>query len=226
LIEGYHLLLLQGFGVTLAVGVTSFLASIVIGSLVAWGQLRGSAVTRALLRTYSVCIRGIPELVTMLLIFYGVPTLLQAGFSSAGIPLRVDLNPFLAGVITLSAIYAAFSAEVIRGAVLDISKGQWEGAAALGLGPMAVMLRAVGPQIVVRALPGLANVWLVLLKATALMSVIQLEEIMRVAQLAARAERAPFYWFFLASLAYLAVALASMWLKGWLDRRAAYAQGT
>lgn len=211
---------------TLAVGVTAFLVSVVLGCLIAWGQVQGSLATRSALRTYSVCIRGIPELVTMLLIFYGVPTAIQSASASLGVPIRVNLDPFTAGVITLSTIYGAFCAEVIRGAALDIAKGQWEGASALGLGPVPVLLKAVGPQIAVRALPGLANVWLVLLKATALMSVIQLEEIMRVATIAARAERAPFYWFFVASLAYLLVALASMWLKGWLDRRAAHAQGT
>ena len=218
-------MLLKGFGVSLSVGLAAFLGALIFGALAALGMLRGPIWLRYGLNTLSATLRGIPELVTMLLVFYGVPTLINQAAEAQGWDWQLDLPPFFAGAVTLALIYGAFCAEVIRGAAIAVPAGQYEACRALALPRRAILLRSIGPQILVRALPGLSNVWLVLLKATALMSVIQLEEIMRMAQIAARATRQPFYWFFLASLAYLAASLISIWIKTKLERRSARALG-
>ena len=110
----------------------------------------------------------------------------------------------------MGVIYGAFAAEVFRGAFLAVPRGQIEAARAAGMGPALTFRRVVLPQMWRFALPGLGNVWMVLIKATALVSVIQLEELMRSADIAARATRMPFTFFFVASLFYLGITVVSM----------------
>lgn len=217
---GYGLLLLRGFGVTMAVALAALAVAVALGGVIAWVRIAGGRKTRAAATFYTTAARGIPELVTILLVFYGLPTLVNAASVGLGYSVRVEFDAFLVGVLTLGGIYAAFMAEVMRGAILSVPAGQRESAAALGLRPVAVLWRVTGPQALRLAAPGMANVWLVLLKATAITSVIQLDEVMRAATVAARATKAPFTWYFYASLAYLAVALVSMAVQARLEAAA------
>jgi polar amino acid transport system permease protein/octopine/nopaline transport system permease protein/arginine/ornithine transport system permease protein len=95
-----------------------------------------------------------------------------------GYDIRVDINPFIAGTITIGFIYGAFATEVLRGAFQSIPKGQAEAARAIGMSRSGVFKRILLPQAMRFALPGLGNVWMVLIKATALISIIQLDELM------------------------------------------------
>ena len=151
-----------------------------------------------------------PELLLILLVYYGVPTLIQDIAEDAGHDIIIDINPFIAGVITIGFIYGAFATEVFRGAFLAVPRGQIEAARAIGMGRALTFRRIVMPQMWRFALPGLGNVWMVLIKATALISVIQLEELMRNADIAARATKLPFTFFFVASLFYLGITVVSM----------------
>ena len=134
-------------------------------------------------------------------------------YENFGIDIILDINPFLAGFITLGFIYGAFATEVFRGAYLAVPKGQIEAAKAIGMSRMLIAWRILLPQMWRFALPGLGNVWMVLIKATALISVIQLPELLRNSDIAARAVRMPFTFYFAASLIYLAIAIASMWAQ-------------
>jgi len=218
--SGYALLLLQGFGVTMAVAVCALAVALLAGALAAWAAIGGGGAIRAAASLYITIARGIPELVTILLVFYGLPTMVNALSVAVGYPVRLEFNAFLAGALTLGVIYGAFMAEVMRGAILAVPASQRDAASALGMRRMAVLRHVTGPQALRRAAPGIVNVWLVLLKATALTSVIQLDEVMRAATIAARATKAPFTWYFCASLAYLAVALASMAVQARLEAHA------
>ena len=91
--------------------------------------------------------------------------------------------------------------------------GQREAALALGLKPAETFRKVVLPQMMRYALPGLGNVWMVLVKTTALISIIQLPELMRNADIAARATRMPFTFFAMTCLLYLAITLISMWVQ-------------
>ncbi len=212
-LQGYGWLLLDGAKLTVLVGFASMAIAILLGLIGAWGKLARSRAAQMIAGTYTTVIRGIPELVLILLVYYGVPTLIQDITAAAGREIIVDLNPFTAGVATIGFIYGAFATEVFRGAYLAVPKGQIEAARAMGMSPALTFRRVTLPQMWRFALPGLGNVWMVLIKATALISVIQLPELMRNADIASRATRMPFTFYFAASLLYLVITIASMVLQ-------------
>lgn len=212
-LQGYGWLLLKGAQLTILVGLASMVIAVLLGLLGSWGKLSANRIARMLAGTYTTVIRGIPELVLILLVYYGVPTLIQDLSAAAGREILVDLNPFTAGVGTIGFIYGAFATEVFRGAYLAVPKGQIEAARAMGMSTSMTFLRITLPQMWRFALPGLGNVWMVLIKATALISVIQLPELMRNADIASRATRMPFTFYFMASLLYLVITIASMMLQ-------------
>jgi His/Glu/Gln/Arg/opine family amino acid ABC transporter permease subunit len=211
--QGYGWLLWKGTIYTILVGLCSMAIASVLGLIGAWGKLSKPKIPRVAADTYTTVIRGVPELVLILLVYYGVPTLIQDLLAATGKEITIDLNPFIAGVITIGFIYGAFSTEVFRGAYLAVPKGQIEAARAVGMSSVLAFHRIILPQMWRYALPGLGNVWMVLIKATALISVIQLPELMRNADIAARSTRLPFTCYFAASLIYLGITIASMFIQ-------------
>ena len=209
-LKGYGWMLWQGLELTILVGLGALALALALGLLGAWGKLAKGRAGRWVAGTYTTVIRGVPELLLILLVYYGVPTLIQDIAEGAGYDIVIDINPFVAGVITIGFIYGAFTTEVFRGAFLAVPRGQIEAARAHGMGRALTFRRIVLPQMWRFALPGLGNVWMVLIKATALISVIQLEELMRNADIAARATKLPFTFFFVASLFYLGITVVSM----------------
>ncbi len=222
-LKGYGWMLWAGLVVTLEVGVCAATVATLMGLLGAWGKLSKSVVARTIANTYTVIVRGVPELVLILLCYYGLTILLQRLLALVmGEEVLIDIDPFSAGVITIGLIYGAFATEVFRGAFQAVPKGQLEAARSTGMSRMLIFRRVLMPQALRFALPGLGNVWLVLIKATSLVSVIQLSELLRNADVAARAVRMPFTFYFLASLFYLGITVISMLgqqrLEGWANR--------
>lgn len=209
-LQGFGPSLLQGAWVTITVGLSAMLVAILLGLLGAWGKLSRSPAAKLAAGTYTTVIRGIPELILLLLIYYGVPTLIQDTAELYGFDIRVDLDPFTAGVITIGFIYGAFATEVFRGAFKSVPRGQIEAARAIGMSRNLAFIRVVFPQAIRVALPGLGNVWMVLIKATALVSLIQLDEIMRKAKIATSATHEPFTFYLLASLVFLGITILSV----------------
>ena len=203
-------MLWQGLEITLLIGICSLLLAIFMGLMGAWGKLARNKTANLVAGAYTTVIRGIPELILLLIIFYGTPTLVQNLAERFGYDIIIDFNPFVAGVLTLGFIYGAFATEVFRGAFLAIPKGQIEAAHAVGMGKILTFRRILLPQIWRFALPGLGNVWMVLIKATALVSVIQLDELMRMTFIAVGATKLPFTFYFSASIMYLGITLISM----------------
>ncbi len=212
-LKGYGWMLWDGLQVTLTVAVCAMALALVMGLLGAWGKLSGAVVARRAADTYTTVIRGVPELILILIVYYGTPTLIQNTLEDFGYDVILDINPFLAGFITLGFIYGAFSTEVFRGAILAVDKGQIEAARSVGMSKGLLVRRVLLPQVWRFALPGLGNVWIVLIKATALISVIQLPELLRNADIAARAVRLPFTFYFAASLMYLGITAVSMYVQ-------------
>lgn len=221
-LKGYGWMLWEGVQLTVIVSVVSMAGAIVVGLLAALARLSPSRSRSFVVDAYTTIVRGVPELVLLLLVYYGIPTLVQDVLAALGYQFVITINPFAAGIATITFIYGAFACEVFRGAYLNVPAGQHEAAAALGLGRMPALGLVVLPQVFRYALPGLGNVWMVLVKATALISIVQLPELMRNADVAARATRMPFTFFFAACLIYLAITLASMWgqarAEGWASR--------
>jgi len=203
--------MLRGALMTLAVSLSSMTLGLAVGALGAAAKLSAIAPARWLAEGYTTVVRGVPELVLILLVYYGVTILLQQLLTLViGGEVTVDIDPFTAGTLTLGVIYGAFTTEVFRGAFLALDRGQLEAARAIGMSRTLAFRRVVLPQVWRYALPGLGNVWLVLIKATALMSVVQLPELMRMADVAARAVRMPFTFYFGASIVYLLITVASL----------------
>lgn len=220
-LQGYGWQLLDGLALTLGVAVASMVGALCLGLLASIGKLFAPRAGKFLIEVYTTFVRGVPELVLLLLIYYGLPTLIQSAATGAGYNVRLSINPFVAGIGTLTLIYAAFACEVFRAAYLALPPGQREAAYALGLNRAVTFRKVELPQMLRYALPGLGNVWMVLVKATALISIIQLPELMRNADIAARSTRQPFTFFFAACLLYLAITAVSMWGQARLERWAA-----
>jgi arginine/ornithine transport system permease protein len=212
--NAYVTAILQGAVLTGAVSVSALLVSIVLGLLGAGAKLSGRPVWVAMATLYTTVIRGIPELVLMLLIFYGGTIGLNNTLEWMGSDATVDINPFVAGVLTIGFIYGAYMTETFRGAILSIPKGQMEAAWAFGMGRAQTFVRITAPQMVRYALPGFTNNWLVLIKATALVSLIGLQEMTYAAKQASAATRSPFVFFlFTAGLFLLYTTLSLIALR-------------
>lgn len=214
---------------TVSIGLAAMAVAVVLGLLGAWGQRSPRPWVRFTVGAYTTVIRGVPELILLLLIYYGAPTLIQDAAQAMGYTVRVHLNPFVAGVITIGFIYGAFATEVFRGAFNAVPEGQREAARAMGMSPLLALRRVALPQALRIALPGLGNVWMVLIKATALVSLIQLEELMRKAKIAANATHQPFTFYVLASLLFLVITIVSVAVQHraerWANRGHTAAQG-
>jgi His/Glu/Gln/Arg/opine family amino acid ABC transporter permease subunit len=219
-LQGYGWLLFQGAKLTLFIAISAMVIAIVLGLIAALCKVSKSKIMHFLAETYTTIIRGVPELVLILLVYYGAPTLIQDISALFGKDVHISINPFSAGVATIGFIYGAFAAEVFRGAYIAVPKGQIEAAKACGMNDILTFRRITLPLMWRFALPGLGNVWMVLIKATALISVIQLPELMRNADIAARATRKPFTCFFAASLFYLAITIVSNLFQKWAETRA------
>lgn len=170
--------------------------------------------------SYSTLVRGVPELLWVLLIYFGTVNLMHALGSLLGHP-ELELSPFAAGVIALALCFGAYATEVFRGALLAIPRGHREAGWALGLSKPRIFFRIILPQMWRVALPGLGNLFMILMKDTALVSVIGLEEIMRRAQIGVSVSKKPFTFFMVAALIYLGLTVVSMLVMYFLEKRAA-----
>lgn len=220
----YYLSILQGALLTVAVSLASLAVSTVLGLLGATAKLSGKKPLVWISTVYTTVVRGIPELVLMLLIFYGAAIGINSFFESIGSDFTLDLNPFVAGVATLGFIYGAYMTETFRGAILSIPRGQMEAAWAFGMTPLQTFVRITLPQMVRYALPGFTNNWLVLIKATALVSLIGLHDMTYLAKQASAATREPFVFLLFAAGLYLAFTSISLWVLKRLNAR--YSLGT
>jgi arginine/ornithine transport system permease protein len=218
-LSGYFSSILQGALLTVGVSLAALMVAVLLGLLGAVAKLSGRPLVVGLATVYTTLVRGVPELVLMLLIYYGGTIGLNNLLEAMGSKSSVDINPFLAGVLTIGFIYGAYMTETFRGAILSIPKGQMEAAWAFGMGPVRTFVRITAPQMVRYALPGFTNNWLVLIKATALISLIGLQEMTYLAKQASAATREPFTFFLFAAALFLVYTSVSLWALRWLDRR-------
>ena len=177
-------------------------------------RISNSALLRAVGEAYTTIFRGLPELLTLLLIYYGAQILIQnAGFT-------LNISPFAAGLIALSLVFGAYSSEVLLAALRGVERGQIEAARSFGMSPALVFWGISAPQMLRLALPGLGNNWLVLLKDTSLVSVIALNDLLRMSFIAAQSTRQPFKFYAVACGIYLAMTAVSTLLIARAERAA------
>ncbi|WP_110950060.1 ABC transporter permease [Pseudomonas bohemica] len=222
-LKGFGPLLMQGTWMTVKLSVMSLLLAIVLGLLGASAKLSKTAILRVPAQVYTTLIRGIPDLVLMLLIFYSLQTWLTS-LTEAMDWDYIEIDPFAAGVITLGFIYGAYFTETFRGAILSVPRGQVEAATAYGLSRSQRFRYVVFPQMMRFALPGIGNNWQVVLKATALVSIIGLADLVKASQDAGKSTYQLFYFLVLAALIYLVITSVSNIALRWAERR--YAAGS
>lgn len=219
-LHGFGWQLALGAWMTLRVAFASLLPGLVLGLIGAGMKLSPFRLLRALADLYTTVVRGVPELLIILILYFGGTIFLNWVLSVVAPTLALEIDAFLAGVVALSLVFGAFATEVFRGAFLAVPRGQIEAARAVGMGRRLIFRRIQLPQVWRFALPGLGNVWLVHLKATALVSVVGLDELLRSAYVAAGATREPFTFYAAAAVIYLGFTIVSMLGLQLLERRA------
>jgi len=227
LLDGYlYPFILQGLALTVAMAAVSLLASSALGMLTAVAKLSGSRVVSFVASLYTTVIRGVPDIVLMFIIFFGGQTTLNGlGFWLQQVTGGVvgwdylEIDEFMAGVLTLSLIFGAYMGETFRGAILAVPAGQIDAARAFGMSPWQAFRRITLPLSVRHALPGFGNNWLVLVKTTALVSVIGLEDMVFRATQASGTVRRPFAFYFAVAVLYLLLTAVSDVVLRWLNSR-------
>jgi His/Glu/Gln/Arg/opine family amino acid ABC transporter permease subunit len=218
MLYGYLPAILEGLWLTLRLAAVSLAIACGFGLLGAVAKLSTSAAARAAADVYTTLVRGLPELMLMLLIFYGGQSLVNNLAQQMGRE-YVDINPFLAGTVTIGFIFGAYLTETFRGAILAIPRGQMEAGQAFGLSFSQVLWRITIPQMIRHAIPGFTNNWLVMVKATALVSIIGLDDMVHRANLASSATRQPFSFYIAIALIYLAITSISLLALHGIEKR-------
>ena len=219
MLHGYGASLLDGAWLTLQLALSSITLAVVLGLIGAAFRLSPVKWIAFLGEVYATVVRGIPDLVLILLLFYGGQQVVNQVAPLVGYDDYIDLNPFISGVGTLGFIFGAYLSETFRGAFMAIPKGQAEAGVAYGLSGMQVFFRILVPQMIRFAIPGFTNNWLVLTKATALVSVVGLQDVMFKAKQAADALREPFTFYLAVAAAYLVLTSVSLLALRYLEKR-------
>nr|WP_234477244.1 histidine ABC transporter permease HisQ [Paraburkholderia aspalathi] len=215
---GFGPVLLAGTIQTIELSVLSLAAAVLLGLAGAAAKLSFNRPLRAIATGYTTLIRSVPDLVLMLLLFYSIQIAVNNLTDALNLP-QFDIDPFVAGVLTLGFIYGAYFTETFRGAFLAVPRGQLEAGSAYGMSGARVFTRILFPQMMRFALPGIGNNWQVLVKATALVSIIGLADVVKAAQDAGKSTFNMFFFILVAALIYLAITTASNLVLIWLEKR-------
>lgn len=215
---GYGPQLLAGTWETIKLAVLSLIVAVIIGLIAASAKLSKNRLARFIAACYTTLIRGIPDLVLLLLIFFSIQIYLNELTDALSLP-YIDIEPFSAGVLTLGFIYGAYFTETFRGAFMAIPTGQAEAALSYGFSRWQIFSRIQFPQMMRHAIPGLGNNWQVLLKATALVSLIGLNDLVKVAQNAGNVTFKVFLFIGITALIYLALTTVSNAVLYLLEKR-------
>jgi histidine transport system permease protein/arginine/ornithine transport system permease protein len=201
--------LVDGTLVTIQLSLASLVIALVLGLLGAWAKLSKNHLAQWLAGAYTTIVRGVPDLVLILLVFFGGQVTVNAIGAATGLWGYVDISQFIAGTATIGVIYGAYFTETFRGAILAIPRGQIEAGISCGMSKSLIFRHIIWPQMVRYALPGFSNNWLVQLKATALVSVIGLQDLTYNAFTAGRSTDKLFTFMFAAFVIYLVLTAIS-----------------
>ena len=218
--DGWGPLLLKGTVITVALALTTVPFGFGGGLILALLKLSKSRILHALCDAYTTFFRGIPDLLSLFIVYFGLQALLNAMTRALGDAWHIEMNAFVAGVIALAVVVAAYSSEVWVASLKAVPPGQSEAARALGLNTKKMFLLVVLPQLGRVALPGLGNIWTILMKDTSLISILAVEDLLRAASEASRATTRPLLFYSSAAMIYLVFSIASGLGQSWLERRA------
>ncbi|HEY5362615.1 MAG TPA: ABC transporter permease subunit [Aestuariivirga sp.] len=210
-LQGYQWLLLDGLWQTLLISVLAYLIGSAIGFCLALANGTGVRSISIAIKTYTYLFRALPELILIMLLYYASDDLFGWVFKLFGFG-QVQLNGTTAAIIVLAFVSAAFACEIFSAAIKAVPIGMVEDAISLGMGPMLRLRRIIFPIMLPLALPGLANLWLMVVRGSSLVSVVGVMELALAAEQGAGATKA-YFAFYLAGMAlYLVVALFTLQL--------------
>jgi polar amino acid transport system permease protein len=213
--------ILRGLAITIQLAIVTLPVGLFLGFLAAFASLSKFRGLRAVGFGYTTIMRGLPEILTLFVVYNGVGLLLNAvlkWWNPEAAPL--DFSPFAAGVVALGMVFGAFAGEVLRGAFNSLDTGQTEAGRAIGMTEGQIFRRVQLPQLWRFALPGLGNLWINMLKDTALVSVIALSDLMRMTKVAVGVTKQPFTFYLAACLIYWAMCVLSELVLAQMERRA------
>lgn len=199
----------SGVVITISLALATLPLGLLIGFLVALAKQSQEWSLRTAADIYTTIFRGLPELLTLFLVYFGMQIAVQQTIALMGLDISFEFNSFVAGMIALGLVFSSYASEVFLSAFRAIPQGQYEGGFALGIRKQTVMRLIIFPQLVRIALPGLANLWMLLLKDTALVSAIGLADIVRQTGIAARVTKQAFLFYGVSFLLFLILALLS-----------------
>jgi len=210
--------LLWGLASTIQIAIGAYLLGTIIGLLGALGKLHGGPILRFFLEIYTTIIRAVPELVLILLLYYAGTDLLNRTMAAFGYD-PIDISGLAAGIYVIGFVMGAYATEVLRGGIQAIPVGQIEAAKAYGMTFTQRFRRIVIPAMIPLALPGMANLWLIVTKDTALLAVVGFTELATVTRQAAGTTREYLMFYLAAAGLYLSLSLVSNLFFRWLERR-------
>jgi polar amino acid transport system permease protein len=207
--EGWGDDIAWGVLLTVALALATLPVGLLAGFLIALAKQSNEPSLRLAGNIYTTIFRGLPELLTLFLVYYGAQIGLQSMMRLVSQDASIEINSFVAGMVALGVVFSSYASEVFLSAFRAIPHGQYEGGYAIGLTNWQTMRLVILPQLIRIALPGLSNLWLILLKDTALVSVVGLADILRQTGIAARVTKQAFLFFGVACLLYLGLAILS-----------------
>lgn len=216
--EGWGVTLLQGALVTLEISIGAFVVGIVLGLAAALAKLSGIRALERIAQLYSTVCRAVPELLLILLLYYAGTDAINLLMTAVGIG-PVNINGFAAAVSVLGIVQGAYAAEIIRGAIQAIPYGQIEAGKVFGARPALVLRRVILPAMAPYGLAGFANLWLILVKDSALISVVGYNELLYAAKQAASSTREYMHYYLMVALVYFIITTLSGLLFRQIERR-------
>ena len=216
--HGWGPALLKGLVTTLQISIGAFVLGLAVGLLVAALKLHGPRPVAHLMRLYTTVFRAVPELLLILLLFYVGSMALNALLASIGYS-RVEFSGMLVAILVLGLVQGAYASEILRAAILAVPPGQVEAARAFGLHGTRLFRRVTLPMMAPHALAGLCNLWVNLIKDSALISVVGTNELLYSARQGAGSTRQYLLFYLTAAALYYLVTLLSNHLSGRLERR-------
>jgi polar amino acid transport system permease protein len=211
--------LVRGAGLSLGISISAYIIGLLIGLAGALAKLSNSAVAKGIAAAYTTLIRSIPDIVLIFLVYYTATDAIRTILGATGLMAGFEMNGFVAAAISLGIVQGGYSTEVLRGAIIAVAPGQSEAAYALGLRRRQVFLKVVMSQMVPLALPGLGNLWLVVLKESSLVSLIGFTELVLAGKMAAGATRHYFLFYTMVALIFLIMSAVSTVLLHFFEAR-------
>lgn len=187
--QGWSDELLRGAWLSIEISISAYLIGLVLGLLGAVAKQSKSAVARSLAGGYTTVIRSVPDILVIFLIYYSATDALSYLIGMTGLSMQFQLNGFVAAALALGVVQGGYSTEVLRGAINAVALGQTEAAFAVGLTRRQTFCLVIIPQMLPLALPGLGNLWLIVLKESSLVSLIGFTELVLAGKMAAGATR-------------------------------------